>query len=102
MPIREGSTDGGKGGESRRFFRAGRGAGAAKAEEKTEAAAAEKADGLPYAVKDGRATVVSKARAGKKIIARTGEVIEFGADGKASVRAEDAVYLSAIAGFDFG
>ena len=96
-----------------------------KAEEKTETATAEKAaetaeksaesgskaesepaaekgdGGLPYTVKDGRATVVSKARAGKKIIAKTGEVIEFGSDGKASVRAEDAAYLSAIAGFEF-
>ena len=63
--------------------------------------AAEKAGGLPFTAKDGRATVVSKARAGKKIIAKTGEVIEFDAEGKASVRAEDALYLSAIAGFEF-
>ena len=98
---------------------------AAKTEEKTETAAAEKAaetaeksaeseskaesepaaeksdGGLPFTVKDGRATVISKARAGKKIIAKTGEVIEFGADGKASVRAEDAAYLAACGGFDF-
>ena len=63
---------------------------------------AEKSDGgLPFTAKDGRVAIVSKARAGKKIIAKTGEVIEFGSDGKASVHAEDAAYLSAIAGFEF-
>ena len=49
---------------------------------------------------DGRVGIVSKSRAGKKIIAKTGEVIEFDADGKASVRAEDAVYLAGCAGFE--
>ena len=77
---------------------------AAESESKAESEpAAEKGDGgLPFTAKDGRVAIVSKARAGKKIVAKTGEVIEFGADGKASVRAEDAAYLSACAGFEFG
>ena len=75
---------------------------AAESGSKAEAATAEKSDGgLPYTVKDGRVAIASKARAGKKIIAKTGEIIEFDKDGKASVRAEDAAYLSAIAGFEF-
>lgn len=75
----------------------------ASSESKAEAEpAAEKSDGgLPFTAKDGRVAIASKARAGKKIIAKTGEVIEFDKDGKASVRAEDAAYLSAIAGFEF-
>ena len=61
-----------------------------------EAASPEKAPPI-----NGRVAIVSKARAGKKIIAKTGEVVEFDKDGKASVRAEDAVYLAACAGFEF-
>ena len=64
-------------------------------------AVAKKAAGGIATPISGRVAIVSKARAGKKIIAKTGEVIEFGADGKASVRAEDAVYLAACAGFEF-
>ena len=75
----------------------------ASSESKAEAdPAAEKSDGgLPFTAKDGRVAIASKARAGKKIIAKTGDVIEFDKDGKASVRAEDAVYLAACAGFEF-
>ena len=76
-------------------------ASAEKAASSKDAETAEKAGGLPYTVKDGRVAIASKARAGKKIIAKTGEIIEFDKDGKASVRAEDAAYLSAIAGFEF-
>lgn len=66
-----------------------------------KAASSENASGGIAPPIDGRVAIVSKTRAGKKIIARTGEVIEFGADGKASVRAEDAVYLAACSGFEF-
>lgn len=76
-------------------------ASAEKAASSKDAETAEKAGGMPFTVKNGRVAVVSKARAGKKIIAKTGEPIEFGADGKANVRVEDALYLSACAGFEF-
>ena len=72
----------------------------AVSEEKAKPAKAGKG-GLPFTVKDGRVTVFSKDRAGKKIIAKTGEIIVFDADGKASVREADALYLSKFGDVSF-
>lgn len=63
--------------------------------------AGRKESGLPFEVRDGRVRVVSKQRAGKKITARTGEVISFDAEGKTTVRVDDALYLSKCPGISF-
>lgn len=50
--------------------------------------------------KDNLVTVVSKTRANKKIIAKTGEVIKFDKDGVAHVSIIDAMYLKLCPGFE--
>lgn len=49
---------------------------------------------------DGKFLVVSKARAGKTIVAVSGKLITFGADGAARVSFADAAYLKSISSFD--
>ena len=55
--------------------------------------------GREIAAGDGMVTVCSKSRAGKRILARTGSVIELDGEGKARVSPEDAAYLAKCPGF---
>lgn len=73
----------------------------AETKQKEENTSKEKNNGMPFEIKDGLVTVISKTRAEKSITAKTGKVIQFDKDGKASVELEDALYLKECPGFEF-
>lgn len=50
---------------------------------------------------NGRVKVESKKRAGKTVVAVSGEAITFDKDGLADVAEQDAIYLATIPGFNF-
>lgn len=73
-----------------------------KTEKETAAAdAADKNNGLPFIVKDGKVSVLSERRAGKTVYAVSGTPIVFDAEGNATISVEDAMYLHKCPGFSF-